>query len=102
MAPARQERKGTENMSLQKTKKAQAQEVKKPAGKVRVGLVTATIWDNETEKGVFYNVTFERRYRDEQGNWHSTHSFGTDDLLLLAKAADLAHTEIIKARSSEE
>ena len=89
-------------MALQKPKKAQQEETKKPAGKVRVGLVTATIWDNETDKGVFYNVTFERRYRDEQGNWHSTHSYGMDDLLVLAKAADLAHPEILKARSSEE
>ena len=64
--------------------------------------MTATIWDNETEKGVFYNTTFERRYRDEQGNWHTAEGYGADDLLALAKAADLAHTEILKARSSEE
>ena len=42
---------------------------------------------------------FERRYRDNDGNWQSTHSYNVDDLLILAKLADQAHTEITKLRS---
>ena len=85
-------------MSLKNTKKNEAAETKNPpVGKVRVGLITASIWANETDKGTFHNVTFERRYQDGEGNWKSTHSYGFNDLLDLAKAADLAHTRIIDA-----
>jgi hypothetical protein len=87
-------------MSLKSTKKNEAAETKNPpADKVRVGLITASIWENETEKGTFHNVTFERRYRDAEGNWKSSHSYNAEDLLALAKAADLAHTKIVEARN---
>ena len=86
-------------MSFKNTNKTETEaEAKKgPVSKVRVGLISASIWENPTEKGKFYNVTFERRYRDGEGNWKSTHSYGLDDLLTLAKVADLAHTKIVDA-----
>lgn len=85
-------------MALSNTKKKEAAEPKKaPVAKVRVGLITASIWENTNDKGTFNNVTFERRYKDAQGNWHSSHSYNAGDLLDLAKAADLAHTKIIDA-----
>jgi len=74
----------------------------KPAARVIMHPVKAAIWKNETEKGeVFYNVTFERSYRNLSGEWQSSDSYGVGDLLLLAKAADLAHTEIIKLRAKD-
>jgi hypothetical protein len=91
-------------MSLKNTKKNEAAETKKaaPVAKVRVGLITASIWENPTEKGTFYNVTFERRYRDAEGNWKSSHSYNADDLLSLAKAADLAHTKIVETPRGDD
>jgi hypothetical protein len=89
--------------NMSNTKKNEAAETKKaPVDKVRVGLITASIWANETEKGTFHNVTFERRYRDGDGNWKSSHSYNADDLLSLAKAADLAHTRIVELRSGDD
>ena len=41
-----------------------------------------------------HNVTFERSYKDGE-EWKTTTSFGRDDLLTLAKVADLAHSWII-------
>jgi hypothetical protein len=79
----------------------QAAETKKPVAKVRVDLINASIWKNQTDKGTFYNVTFENRYRDGEGNWKSSHSYTANDLLALAKAADLAHTKIIELRNGE-
>jgi hypothetical protein len=85
-------------MSLKSTKKNEvAERTNPPAAKVRVGLITASIWENTNEKGTFHSVTFERRYKDAQGNWQSSHSYNTSDLLELSKAADLAHTKIIEA-----
>jgi len=67
-----------------------------PVAKLRIGLQTASIWQNATDGKTFYTVTFDRRYRDEKGNWHSTTGYGLRDLLVLAKLADLAHTKIIE------
>ncbi|MGE3311315.1 MAG: hypothetical protein AB7O66_15215 [Limisphaerales bacterium] len=65
----------------------------RPVEEIRIGAIRAAIWRNETESGVRHNVTFERIYRDGQ-EWRSTASFGRDDLLLLGKVADQAHTWI--------
>ena len=70
------------------------QTANKPVDDVRIGRVKATIWRNETEDGKpRYNVVFARLYKD--GNrGQSAPSFGRNNLLLLAKVADLAHTRI--------
>ena len=75
----------------------------KPIDEVRIGRGKATIWKNGTEDAprssrdapayVAYNVTFSRLYKDGD-QWKSTQSFGRNDLLTLAKVADLAHTRI--------
>lgn len=65
----------------------------KPVHEVRFGGVKAAIWRNEGEHGIRYNTTFTRVYRDGE-QWKNTESFGRDDLLLLAKAANDAHTWI--------
>ena len=70
-----------------------------PVAKASVGLQTASIWKNESEGRVFYNVSFDRRYRDAEGNWKSTSSYGRDDLLALAKLADLAHTKVLELQN---
>lgn len=75
--------------TTQKTAKA----VKRPVHEIRFGHVKAAIWENETSQGIRHNVTFQRIYRDGD-TWKSTDSFGRDDLLLVQKVADLAHTWI--------
>jgi hypothetical protein len=88
---------------MSNTKNKEAAETKNaPVAKVRVGLITASIWGNQTEKGTFHNVTFERRYRDGEGSWKSSHSYNADDLLSLAKTADLAHTRIAELRNGDD
>lgn len=91
-------------MSFNKSKKAQAakETAKPPVARVRVGLVTASVWERVNDAGTFYAVTFERRYKDGEGNWQSTHSYDTHDLLALSKAADLAHTKILEAQASTQ
>jgi hypothetical protein len=74
----------------------------KPVSKVSLHPVKAAIWRNESGKGdAFYSVTFERSYKDDAGNWKSSDSFSAGDLLLLAKVANLAHSEIYKLRASD-
>ena len=71
-----------------------------PVHEVRLGAIKAAIWQNETDNGVRFNVTFERLYVQE-GEWRSTGSFGRDDLLLLGKVADLAHSWIMEPEQVE-
>ena len=73
----------------------------KPVDEVRIGAVKAAIWRNETDNGSRYNVTFSRSYRDSEGNWKSTSSFGRDDLLVVAKVADWAHSRILKRQAAD-
>ena len=73
----------------------------KPADEIRIGRVKATIWMNATEDGqVRYSVVFSRLYREGE-QWKSTHSFGPNDLLLLAKVADIAHTRVSALRQDD-
>ena len=67
-----------------------------PIDEIRIGAVKATIWRNGTEDRPRHNITFARLYKDGD-TWKSTQSFGRDDLLVLAKVADHAHSENLRA-----
>ena len=68
---------------------------KQPAHRVRMSRVEAAIWENQGETGTWYNVTVSRSYRDASDEWKSTDSFSADDLLVLAKVVNEAHSWII-------
>ena len=63
-----------------------------PAKTFRRGRIKAAVWENESQDQKFYSVTFARTYRDDANKHHDTDSFGRDDLPLVAKLADQAHT----------
>lgn len=65
----------------------------RPVHEIRLGRIKAAIWSNETQNGPRHNVTLSRIYKD--GNdWKDSASFGRDDLPLVAKVVDQAHTWI--------
>jgi hypothetical protein len=64
-----------------------------PVHEIRLGAIKATIWANETTAGMRHNVTVTRLYKDGD-EWKRTESFGRDDLPVLAKVVDMAHTWI--------
>ena len=65
----------------------------RPVHEIRYGHVKALVWANETSNGTRFNVTVCRLYKDGD-EWKETPGFGRDDLLLLAKTVDEAHTWI--------
>ena len=65
----------------------------RPAHEIRLGRIKATIWANQADNGTWYNVTLSRNYKDGD-EWKSSASFGRDELLTVAKAADIANTWI--------
>jgi len=68
---------------------------KQPAHEVRFGMIKAIVWQNQTKTGDRFNVTFIRIYKNGD-RWVESQNFGRDDLLLVAKAADHAHTWIFE------
>jgi hypothetical protein len=73
----------------------------KPIAHVKMYPITAAVWRNESNGRNFYNVTFERSFKDDAGNWKSSSSFSTSELLLLAKVADQCHTEILELQAAD-
>ena len=76
-------------------------EKKEPVDQAKLGNIIASIWANQTDKGTFYNVTVQRFYRDGE-NWKYTDSFGRDDLLLVRKVLDTAHTKIYELLAADK
>ncbi len=67
-------------------------EAARPVHEVRLGRIKIAIWENDTQNGARYRAKPSRLYKDDGDQWKDTQSFDRDDLLLLAKVADLAHT----------
>ena len=84
---------------MNQEKEGNASETKnRPVYQVRYGNVKAAVWQRHLTHGVMHSVTVSRSYvtktDDGQDKWHDTDSFGTEDLLSLAKAVDNCHSWI--------
>lgn len=66
----------------------------KPAHTIRSGGIEVTVWRNNGEKAPWYSVTMKRTYKKGE-EWKQTDSYAGDDLLLLSKLLDQAHSWII-------
>ncbi len=62
----------------------------KPEQKFRAGLISATVWNNEKDGKEFKTVSFEKNYKDKEGEWKTTNSLSANDipraLVVLSKA----------------
>lgn len=71
------------------------EKAERPVHEIRLGRIKAAIWANEAQAGVRHSVTFVRLWKDGE-EWKTSTSFGRDDLPLIAKVADQAHTWIFE------
>ena len=71
---------------------------KQPAKKFRAGGVTATIWENKSDKGVFYSIVFSRSYKDKE-EWKETDSMRANDLPKLALVSSQAYAWVIQGET---
>lgn len=81
----------TADAEARDTSMAKKSDATRPVHEVRLGRIKAAIWANTTEKGTRHNVTITRLYKDGD-EWKDSTSFGREDLPLVAKVADMAHT----------
>jgi len=66
----------------------------RPVHEVRLGRIKATVWANASENGPWHSVQVSRLYKDGEQQWRSSDRFHRDDLPLVAKVADRAHSWI--------
>ena len=83
----------TKNGSTKTQAAPQEPAKQRPAHEIRLGRIKATIWANQNDNGTWYNVPVSRSYKDGD-EWKSSSSFGRDELLTVAKVADLANSWI--------
>jgi hypothetical protein len=62
----------------------------RPIHKIRVGSVEAAIWRYEQDQYRRHRVSFQRRYKNKDGQFRSTTDFNTDEAVLLIQVAKLA------------
>jgi len=74
---------------------------KRPVHEVRIGSIKAAVWQNSGPSGSWHAVTIERLYKEGDA-WKTSGSFGRDDLLVVAKVSDLAHSWIVEAEATQD
>ena len=72
----------------------------RPVQTIRHRSIKASIWRNATSKGPVYNVTIVRGFKDDDG-WKDSHSFGYDDLPIVAKLLNDCHSYITSLIAKE-
>lgn len=73
---------------------------KPPIARIRVGSITASIWERQGKKRPFHTVTFERSYKNAQGEWQAAQSYDPATLAQLRVAAKLAHEKVLELVNS--
>ncbi len=71
-----------------------------PVAKIQAGQVSAALWENQVEiKGktvTLLKTTIQRRYRDRDGNWQSSNSFGRNEIPLAIYCLQKVFDKIIE------
>ena len=73
-----------------------------PVHEVKVGRVRATVWANDSDGCPRHSVKFSRLYKDKEGKWQDADIFSREELPLLIKAADQAHTWLYQPSEKED
>ena len=72
-----------------------------PIHTIRMGLIKASIWRNQTRVGDRHNVTLSRLYKNGEV-WKESTRLGRDDLLVASKVLDQAHSWIVEVNQTED
>lgn len=74
-----------------------------PLKKISAGQVSAAIWENDMaidgRNVKVLKASVERRYKDRDGNWKSSSSFGRNEIPLAIYCLEKAFETIVEERS---
>ena len=74
---------------------------KKPVHEIRLGMIRAAIWANETPShNVWLNVTLSRCFYSNGSGWKNSNAFSRDDLPTAAKVLEMAYLWIWQNQAS--
>jgi len=79
----------------------------KPKAKFAAGTVSAAIWENPVtakngKQVTLLKATVERRYKDNDGNWKSSGSFGRNEIPLAIYCLEKAFEAMITAGKNDD
>ena len=78
---------------------------RKPVAKIKAGLVTAALWENEISVNgrnvTMLKATVERRFKDKNGTWKSSGSFDRNDIPMAIYCLQRAFEKIIEVQTGE-
>ena len=55
-------------------------ENQKPVKTYKAGVLSLSMWENEAKEGYIKSFSFQRSYKDDEGNWQHTQSMRVQDL----------------------
>ncbi len=74
-----------------------------PVKKFSAGQVSCALWENEAKVGdrivTMLKATVERRYKDRDGSWKSSGSFGRNDIPLVIWCLQKAFDSMLEERA---
>ena len=74
-----------------------------PLKKFRAGQISCALWENEAKVDgrnvVMLKATIERRYKNKEGNWKSSNSFGRNEIPLAIYCLQKAFDAIIEEQN---
>jgi len=78
----------------------------KPLAQFKAGQAAAAVWENEInvndQKKTVLKATIQRRFKDKDGNWKSSNSFGRNEIPLAIYCLEKAFDAIINEESNDD
>ena len=74
----------------------------KPIDTIRDGRISASIWENTSEKGTWYSVAIQRVYTSKDGEIQNSSSFSVDDLLKVSRLSAKAYDRCVELRTGND
>ena len=78
----------------------------KPLLKFRAGAISCALWESEAningQMKTMLKATDERRYKDSNGQWKSSNSFGRNEVPLVQWCLDQAFTAMVQEKGNGE
>ena len=78
----------------------------KPTKKFSAGTISCALWENEaTVDGRAVSVlraTVERRYKDKDGTWKSSNSFGRNEIPLVMHVLQKAYATMVDGNEADQ
>jgi len=73
-----------------------------PEKKFKAGPIAVAVWRNQGEKGAYYSVSFEKRYKTDKEEWRSTKTLSMNDLPKAIVALQKAYEYLILKKTGKE